>query len=271
MLRTFFLLSILICLGGYSKDARSEDGLCSVPISQAEYQFNIPHNLLQSVALIESGRTTSRLGKREAWPWTVNAEGKGYFFNSKNEAIQAVREFIQEGIVSIDVGCMQINLHQHPDAFRSLENAFDPYLNAQYGGEFLHQLFGKTHSWLQAVGAYHSLTPQLGAEYRQHVFALWSGVEDNYRPPDFLPQVVMTSMGPKVIFPNTFEKYNSFNSKSGKHEKEVLLQASTLIKNIKKPVETSKFRYSDNIKEGKTLSSYRLNPIHDNWRGNNFY
>jgi hypothetical protein len=35
-----------------------------------------------------------------------------------------------EGVRSIDIGCMQINLVHHPDAFGSLEAGFDPITNA---------------------------------------------------------------------------------------------------------------------------------------------
>ena len=41
---------------------------------------------------------------------------------------------------SIDIGCAQVNLMHHPDAFASLEQAFDPMANADYAARFLKQL-----------------------------------------------------------------------------------------------------------------------------------
>ena len=41
---------------------------------------------------------------------------------------------------SVDVGCMQISLTYHPDAFSSMDQAFDPASNADYGARFLAQL-----------------------------------------------------------------------------------------------------------------------------------
>ncbi len=72
---------------------------------------------------------------------------------------------------SIDVGCMQISLTTHPDAFASMDQAFDPFLNADYGARFLLQLFQKTGSWPKAVEFYHSATPELGHDYGQRVYA----------------------------------------------------------------------------------------------------
>jgi hypothetical protein len=66
---------------------------------------------------------------------------------------------------------MQISLTHHPDAFATIDQAFDPQSNADYGARFLVQLFDKSGSWPRAVELYHSATPDLGAEYRQKVYA----------------------------------------------------------------------------------------------------
>jgi hypothetical protein len=48
--------------------------------------------------------------------------------------------FEAAGITSLDVGCLQVNLAQHPDAFSTLAAAFDPVANADYGAAFLTSL-----------------------------------------------------------------------------------------------------------------------------------
>ena len=68
------------------------------------------------------------------WPWTINAEGQGLFYDTKAQAVAAVRALQARGVRSIDVGCMQVNLMHHPDAFPTLEQAFDPQTNAAYAG-----------------------------------------------------------------------------------------------------------------------------------------
>ena len=53
---------------------------------QVEKDLNIPNKLLVSIALTESG-TTNSLGNFVAWPWTLNVNGKPYFFNNKVKEI----------------------------------------------------------------------------------------------------------------------------------------------------------------------------------------
>lgn len=72
------------------------------------------------------------------------------------------------------MGCLQVNLLHHPDAFASLQEAFDPVANATYGARFLSRLYNETGAWPKAIAAYHSRTPSLGSAYAQRVLALWS-------------------------------------------------------------------------------------------------
>jgi hypothetical protein len=66
---------------------------------------------------------------------------------------------------------MQINLMHHPDAFASLEQAFDPQANAAYAARFLTTLHQQTGSWDRAIAWYHSATPELGDDYLRKVSA----------------------------------------------------------------------------------------------------
>ncbi len=74
----------------------------------------------------------------------MDAEGQGTFYDTKPQAIAAVRALQAGGVHSIDVGCMQVNLKHHPTAFGSLEQAFDPSANADYAAQFLVELHGQT-------------------------------------------------------------------------------------------------------------------------------
>jgi hypothetical protein len=77
----------------------------------------------------------------------------------------------------IDVGCMQVNLQFHPNAFRSLEEAFDPTANVAYAAGFLQQLGAETNGdWNLATGFYHSHTPELAAAYRNRVAETGAGI-----------------------------------------------------------------------------------------------
>ena len=146
---------------------------CRQAIATAEQGAGIPPRLLQAIGLVESGRTAAD-GTRRPWPWTVDADGTGFFFPSKAAAIAGVRRLRARGARSIDVGCLQVSLLHHPHAFASLDQAFDPAANARYAAGFLRRLFAGTHDWAGAAAAYHSQTPALAAPYRRQVMAAWS-------------------------------------------------------------------------------------------------
>ena len=139
-----------------------------------ELASGLPQGLLLAIGRVESGRWDSARGRVTAWPWTINAAGKGQWFETKAAAAQTVRDLMGGGTRSIDVGCFQISLLWHPAAFSSLEQAFDPAANAAYAARFLLGLFGQTGSWEAAVEAYHSADPTLGFAYRKQVYATWA-------------------------------------------------------------------------------------------------
>lgn len=179
----------------------SPSQLCEAAIISAERAGRLPARMMDAIAVVESGRPDDTTGKARPWPWTINAEGQGFFFASKQQAIDAVRALQARGVRSIDVGCMQINLMFHPDAFASLDQAFDPGANTAFAARFLNALYTVSRDWPSAIAAYHSETPAIGAEYRQRVMARWGGSPDlaapfrryaDFQPPsaryqDFLP------------------------------------------------------------------------------------
>ncbi len=147
--------------------------LCRAAIVSAEQNSAIPTGLLGAIGEVESGRRDPLTGAFLPWPWTVDADGDGHFYPTKQAAVTAVRSFQAEGIQSIDVGCMQVNLLHHPDAFASLDQAFDPPTNAAYAARFLNELHSETGSWPEAAAFYHSTTPVLAADYERKVMAAW--------------------------------------------------------------------------------------------------
>lgn len=145
---------------------------CAAYITQHEKVHNIPEGLLHAISMVESGRKDSK-GSIVAWPWTVNAQGQSYYFPSKDAAITTVREMQRKGISSIDVGCMQVNLHHHPKAFANLESAFDPAQNVAYAARFLTGLKKEHASWHKAVAHYHSANPIHHIPYQKNVMQTW--------------------------------------------------------------------------------------------------
>lgn len=136
----------------------------------AKLPGRLPASLVPAIARVESGRLDPASGKVRPWPWTINVDGVGFFFATKAEVVAAVQTLQAKGKRSIDVGCMQVNLLHHPDAFADLDDAFDPATNARYAVRFLLSLYAQTKDWPLATAYYHSSTPDLGEEYQRLVF-----------------------------------------------------------------------------------------------------
>lgn len=149
-------------------------GICAAAIAAAERESGLPAGLLGAIAKVETGRRAPD-GSVQPWPWSYNAAGDGRYAASNAEALQEVRALQARGVRSIDIGCMQVNLLHHPDAFPNLEAGFDPATNVAYAVRYLRSLQARTGDWYQAVALYHSATPERGLIYQQRVMAALSG------------------------------------------------------------------------------------------------
>ena len=146
---------------------------CSNAAAHAEQNLMLPAGLLNSIGLVETGNQ----------PWSVNVDGVGHSFSSAGDAVNFVRSVSLSGAHYVDVGCFQIDLLYHPDAFTSLESAFDPVSNAMAAGRFLLSLNQTTSSWFQAVGRFHSSIPLLAVSYARRVYAAVNGTASLARQP----------------------------------------------------------------------------------------
>lgn len=177
LLIAWFAGIVIVALGGTKTDALGQETpqICRNAINHVATRQDVPAVLMRAIAVTESGRWDNIEQASVAWPWTVTAEGKGQFLPSKAAAIAEVRALQARGIRNIDVGCMQINLQYHPDAFSGLDAAFDPVRNATYAAGFLNRLKAQTGAWWTAVGRYHSATPRLASYYQSKVAARLGG------------------------------------------------------------------------------------------------
>lgn len=149
---------------------------CTLQFPVQERGRGIPNHLLAAISSTESGRWHEGLGMALPWPWTINVEGKGYYFASKAEAIAKTQSFLRNGARSIDVGCMQVNLKHHPNAFRTLDEAFDPATNVGYAAQFLRTNYNDLGDWIKATAAYHSRTPRYGNQYLARIEKNWNRI-----------------------------------------------------------------------------------------------
>lgn len=159
------LLAILLAPLAALAESQAPTDLCRMATRREEARNAMPDNLLTAISLVESGRWDETRRARVAWPWTVMAEGRGRYLPSKQAAIAEVRQLQARGVRNIDVGCMQVNLHWHGDAFGSLEEALDPVANAAYAARFLRELHAETGDWDVAAAWYHSRTPERADYY----------------------------------------------------------------------------------------------------------
>ena len=155
---------------------------CEQAARDAEQANGLPADLLTAIGRVESGRRGAD-GQVAPWPWSVNAAGQGYYLPSAAAAIALVRTLQARGVQSIDVGCFQVNLLYHPQAFSSLDDAFTPASNARAAAAFLRTLRDRAAGLEDAVGQYHSADTTRGVPYARMVMASWHGGPRMAAPP----------------------------------------------------------------------------------------
>lgn len=137
---------------------------CDLAAAHAAKETGVPVSVLQAITRTETGRNKN--GVTKPWPWTVNMEGKGVWFANIDDAKSYVHKNYNRGARSFDVGCFQINYKWHGQAFASIDQMFDPDINALYAAKFLLSLFQEKGDWGLAAGAYHSRTPKYATKYQ---------------------------------------------------------------------------------------------------------
>ncbi len=144
-----------------------------------EKKYNLPTDTLHSIALKESGVTHKVHKNIIPWPWAINVAGKGFYFDSKNQAANFLLAQLREGKKNIDVGCMQINLKYHNTNFRTINQALEPCHNIEYAAKLLQEHFEKHGNWQKAIAYYHSGHLSQGGNYSKAVFKIAAKIDHN--------------------------------------------------------------------------------------------
>jgi hypothetical protein len=193
--------------------ASNDSDLCRQQTQKIEQELSIPHALLEAISIVESGRWDQDNKTISAWPWTINAEGEGRYFPSKESAITEIKKLQSKGIKNIDVGCMQVNLQAHPTAFQSLEQALDPNSNVRYAAQFLNNLFFATPNWSIASAHYHSQTAEFADPYRLKLLKAWRNLLKSE-----LPIFEAQNISDKILSNKLSKETDSLEQKiAGKH------------------------------------------------------
>ncbi|MFE3836762.1 transglycosylase SLT domain-containing protein [Pseudogemmobacter sonorensis] len=160
------LLSLLFALPTANGALADEDpaDLCLTAARLAAVETGVPHDVLIAIALTETGRAGAG-GALRPWPWTLNQAGKSHWFASREEALSHLATVVPQGVSNVDIGCFQLNWRWHNQAFPSSDAMLDPGQNALHAARFLASLHAKSGDWTNAVGRYHSATPELAERY----------------------------------------------------------------------------------------------------------
>lgn len=194
----FALLSLAFgWVGPDAADSASDISVqCDQAAAAASRASGVPMDVLRAIGLTESGRNTG--GTVRPWPWTVNMEGAGKWFDTKQDALAYVEAHYARGARSFDVGCFQINYRWHGRNFTSIEAMFDPATNAAYAAKLLKSHYGNSGDWSVAAGAYHSKTPTYSDRYRKRfdrILATLAPIPAG--PPTTVPAPPPTSSPPR--------------------------------------------------------------------------
>jgi hypothetical protein len=181
---------------------------CNNYFDYVEEKYQLPRHLLRSISAIETGRWNFRAKSYMFWPWAVHYGGKAYYYASKEDAVTSVKQLQNTGNNNIDIGCMQINLLHHPDAFRNIDQGFEPKDNIEYAASFLKRNYNMTKDWYKAVAAYHSQNDH-GKNYADKVFKILS----DYRNQKLYYNLCTSIYGEIIPCNSDEEKYTSSNAK----------------------------------------------------------
>lgn len=199
-------LALAFLVAGLPALARADAAQCHHAAHVASQQSGVPVSVLWAISLTETGRKKN--GSFQPWPWTVNMEGKGVWFDTDEEARAYVFKHYKQGARSFDVGCFQINYKWHGQNFASIEEMFEPVPNALYAAKFLSDLYRELGDWSKAAGAYHSRTEKYASKYRKRFDRIRAEYVQTDPPTPAAPQppevVKVAASEAPVQVPNNF-------------------------------------------------------------------
>lgn len=179
----FFLFTVMV------QTVTAATNLCDRAARQAAMAHAVPVQVMLAIARVETGRQFD--GALTPWPWAVQHAGQSYWFDTLPEAEAFVRALRETDQTNIDLGCFQLNLQWHGDAFSDIEAMLDPMRNADYAARFLVEKHAERGNWVDAVAAYHSATPDLARLYLEKVEAVLRQLAET--PDVALPETVIAS------------------------------------------------------------------------------
>ncbi|HLD95499.1 MAG TPA: transglycosylase SLT domain-containing protein [Alphaproteobacteria bacterium] len=144
---------------------------CEQIFEEQEKAKGLPEGLLQAISKVESNYS----------PFAINAKGRAYYFDTKQEAAEFIRSLRSQGIQNINIGYMQLNYASHRGQFSSEEEMLEPESNIAYAAKLLKKLSSR-HGVEKAVKLYHSPNENHHNPYKNKVYSHWGQIK---RKPSF--------------------------------------------------------------------------------------
>ena len=166
MLTRLLMTALFFSFGSPAAAPAAQAATEHAPLFEAAAQeVDVPPELTQAIARVESGGT----------PYALNIEGRGYFFDSKEEALAAASEAQAAG-QSFDSGIMQVNNWWMERFAIDPFSLLDPATNERWGKWILAEEISRHGLSWKAVGKYHSPDPERGRRYAWLVYRHYAGL-----------------------------------------------------------------------------------------------
>lgn len=188
--RLFVGVACLIGAAGAKAEIAAGQGGSEIPslFRHVAHQYGVPNEVLYAVAFKESRRRHPETGEIVPWPWTINVNFEGMYFESEAAALAKVAELRAAGKRSIDVGYGQVNLHYNGHQLPDPASRFDPRTNLSASARILVEELVRCgySSWRCAIERYHSpgRKPEQRAravDYADGVFAIMAEMTGRVR------------------------------------------------------------------------------------------
>lgn len=163
-LRLLFLIVLaLLTLLSLPLLADTRSALCEASAREASARTGVPLSVLRGLMFTESGRKIE--GHMQPWPWTVSAAGRHVWFETADDARAFAYQQIKSGERSLALGCFGLNYSEHEKGFASLEDMFNPGLNASFAAVELARRAQTAGGWGAAVATWRPLPPDEAKAY----------------------------------------------------------------------------------------------------------
>lgn len=170
--------------------------VCEAAALRAADAYGVPRAVMRAVLRVETG--WGRGAARRGWPWSANADGRGFRFDSLEEAMAFATGPVARAAGNVDLGCFQISRRWHGEAFSGPREMLDPERNALYAAHLLRGHHGRLGDWTRAAGAYHSATEVHAVRYRGR-FREELAALDGAPVPEDLPRLAVAPTAPEPV------------------------------------------------------------------------